>query len=238
MDIIMDMSKIALAAIGSLVALFLLTKLIGNRQMSQLTMFDYINGITIGSIAAEMATSLEGDALKPLTAMVIYGAAVALISLLSQKSDRLRRFFGGRALVIMDKGKIYRNNMKKARIDLNEFLVQCRVNGYYDLDEIETAVFESNGKMSFLPKSTKRPMCPEDMNISPQAARYFITLIADGRLMKKNLHASGKDEQWLKKELKALGYGKYSEVFYSASDGEGLIAYGYERGRSGNDIFQ
>ncbi len=238
MDIIMDMSKIALAAIGSLVALFLLTKLIGNRQMSQLTMFDYINGITIGSIAAEMATSLEGDALKPLTAMVIYGVAVALISLLSQKSDRLRRFFGGRALVIMDKGKIYRNNMKKARIDLNEFLIQCRVNGYYDLDEIETAVFESNGKMSFLPKSAKRPMCPEDMNISPQAARYFITLIADGRLMKKNLHASGKDEQWLKKELKSLGYGKYSEVFYSASDGEGLIAYGYERGRSGNDIFQ
>ncbi len=238
MNIIMDMSKIALAAIGSLVALFLLTKLIGNRQVSQLTMFDYINGITIGSIAAEMATSLEGDALKPLTAMVIYSAAVALISLLSQKSDRLRRFFGGRALVIMDKGKIYRNNMKKARIDLNEFLIQCRVNGYYDLDEIETAVFESNGKMSFLPKSTKRPMCPEDMNISPQAARYFITLIADGRLMKKNLHASGKDEQWLKKELKALGYGKYSEVFYSASDGEGLIAYGYERGRNGNDIFQ
>lgn len=238
MDTITDLCKIIPASIGSLIVLFLLTKLIGNRQMSQLTMFDYINGITIGSIAAEMATSLEGDVLKPLLAMLIYGFAVVIISVLSERSNALRRFFGGRSLVIMDKGKIYRNNMKKAKIDLSEFLIQCRVNGYFDLDEIETAVFESNGRISFLPKSGKRPVCPDDLKIPVQAAEYFITLIADGSVLYKNLHAAGKDEQWLKKELKQLGYSKFSDVFYAASDGMSVIAYGYERGESKNDIFQ
>lgn len=88
----MDLLNIALTSIGSIIVLFLLTKLIGNRQMSELNMFDYINGITIGSIAAEMATSLEGDFLKPLLAMIIYGVVTVLISILANKNIKLRRF--------------------------------------------------------------------------------------------------------------------------------------------------
>lgn len=234
----MDLLKIALSSLLSLAVLFLLTKLMGNRQMSQLTMFDYINGITIGSIAAEMATSLEDDLLKPLVAMVIYAVVVVLISIASSKWALIRRFFGGRALIIMNSGKIYRNNMKKAKLDLNEFLVQCRVNGYFNLDDIESAVFESNGRISFLPKSGKRPLCPDDIHLFPAQSAYYITLISDGEVLERNLNSSGKNEVWLKKELKRLGYGKYSEVFYAATDGSELIAYGYEKTKNKNDLFQ
>lgn len=234
----MDLLKIALSSLLSLAVLFLLTKLMGNRQMSQLTMFDYINGITIGSIAAEMATSLEDDLLKPLVAMVIYAVVVVLISITSSKCAVIRRFFGGKSLILMSSGKIYRNNMKKAKLDLNEFLVQCRVNGYFNIDDIESAVFESNGRISFLPKSGKRPLCPDDVHLFPTKSEYYITLISDGILLERNLHSSGKNEVWLKKELKRLGYGKYSEVFYAATDSSELIAYGYEKAENKNDLFQ
>ena len=96
----MDLLNIALTSIGSIIVLFLLTKLIGNRQMSELNMFDYINGITIGSIAAEMATSLEDDFLKPLLAMIIYGVVTVLISILANKNIKLRRFFNGKTLIL------------------------------------------------------------------------------------------------------------------------------------------
>lgn len=234
----MELIKIALASLASLAALFILTKLMGNRQMSQLTMFDYINGITIGSIAAEMATSLEDDILKPLIAMVIYAVVVVLISVTSSKFAVIRRFFGGRSLIIMSNGKIYRNNLKKAKLDLNEFLIQCRVNGYFNLDEIEAAVFESNGRISFLPKAAKRPVCPEDVHLFPNKAAYYMTMISDGEVLRQNLHAAGKNEIWLQKELKRLGYSKYSDVFYAASDGIELIAYGYDETENKNDLFQ
>lgn len=234
----MDLIKIVFASLASLTVLFILTKLMGNRQMSQLTMFDYINGITIGSIAAEMATSLEGDILKPLVAMVIYATAVIVISVTATKCPFVRRFFGGRSLIIMSNGKIYRNNLKKAKLDLNEFLVQCRVNGYFNIDDIEAAVFESNGRISFLPKSGKRPVCPDDVHLFPNGAAYYTTIIADGDVLFKNLHTVGKNEIWLKKELKKLGYDKFSDVFYAASDGIELTAFGYEKTQNKNDLFQ
>lgn len=89
----MEIFQVAITALASMAVLFVLTKIMGNRQMSELSMFDYINSITIGSIAAEMATSLEGDYKKPLTAMIVYGLLSFLISYLTCKSIVIRRFF-------------------------------------------------------------------------------------------------------------------------------------------------
>lgn len=90
-----DLLNVALTSIGSIVALFLLTKLMGNKQMSELNMFDYITGITIGSIAAEMATALESDFAKPLLSMVIYALTATVISLVASGSIRARRLING-----------------------------------------------------------------------------------------------------------------------------------------------
>ena len=100
----MDILKVILTSLLSVAALFILTKLMGNRQMSQLSMFDYINGITIGSIAAEMATALEKDFWLPLCAMVVYAAAVIFITFITSKSLKLRRFFTGRTVVLFING--------------------------------------------------------------------------------------------------------------------------------------
>lgn len=123
-----DILKVIVLSVVSEIVLFVLTKLMGNKEMSQLSMFDYIIGITIGSIAAEMATALESDYMQPLVAMVVYAIIAIIISVMCDKSLKARRFIYGNSLVLMDNGKLYRKNFKTAKLDLNEFLVQCRVN--------------------------------------------------------------------------------------------------------------
>lgn len=120
-------------SLGSIVTIFILAKLMGYRQMSQMSMFDYINGITIGSIAAEMATSLEENFVQPLTAMIVYALAAILLSWIGSKFIKARRVIEGAPLILLNHGELYKENLKKAKIDVTEFLVQCRVNGYFDV---------------------------------------------------------------------------------------------------------
>ena len=122
----MAILNVILLSLGSLIALFILTKLMGYRQMSEMSMFDYINGITIGSIAAEMATSLEKNWWLPLTAMIVYALAAIVLSYISVKSMAARRVISGKPLILMDHDTIYEKNLLKGKIDLSEMLLQCR----------------------------------------------------------------------------------------------------------------
>lgn len=211
-------------SLGSIIAIFILTKLIGYRQMSQMSMFDYINGITIGSIAAEMATSLEENFVQPLTAMIVYALAAFFLSWISSKSIKLRRFVEGAPIVLLNNGNLYRENLKKARIDVTEFLVQCRINGYFDVSKLETAILEENGKISFLPKVSDRPVTPSDMNLSPQQDYMVANVILDGKLMEKNLHHTGKDEKWLLNQIKGQGAAKVEDVLLATCDSNNKVS--------------
>lgn len=235
----MNLIKIFFASIGSLIAMFVFTKLIGNKQMSQLNMFDYINGITIGSIAAEMATNLDSDFVYPLLAMTVYAVAIWLISFISQKNLKLRRFFEGRSLMLMGNGKLYRENFKIAKLDLNEFLTQCRISGYFSLSEIEEAFIEPNGQLSFNPKSADRPLKPSDMGISPSKEKAEYTIIIDGYVVEDNLKDCGKDLNWLHSELNRLSIGSVKDIFFASCGSDNrLTAYKKVSDKPENDIFQ
>ncbi len=215
-----DILKVVVLSVVSEIVLFVLTKLMGNKEMSQLSMFDYIIGITIGSIAAEMATALESDYMQPLVAMVVYAIVAIAISLTCNKSLKARRFIYGDSLVLLNNGKLYRKNFKTAKLDLNEFLVQCRSNGYFNIADIDTAILESNGKISFLPKSSTRPATPMDLNLSPDAATITVDLILDGRIVHENLKNVGHDEMWLQKQLVSQGFEKPEQIFLATLDNQ------------------
>lgn len=215
----MDIVKVVLTSLLSVVALFIIAKIIGHKQLAQLDFFDYISGITIGSIAAELATELETP-LQPLVAMLVYGAVSVVLSLLTHKLPRTRKYINGSPSILLDNGKLYRNNLKKAKLDLSEFMVLCRERGYFDLNDIQTAVFEHNGQLSILPVSEKRPLNPQDMGLKPQAAHISTEIIMDGRVMQENLTRMGLDEVWLKKQLKAQGYGSAREILLGVCDGD------------------
>ena len=208
----MDVIRLLGTALLSVAALFLSAKLTGHKQVAQLDFFDYICGITIGSIAAELATELE-EPWKPLLALAVYCLAAVVLGLLTHKFPKTRKYINGSPTILLSDGKFYRENLKKAKLDLSEFLLLCREQGYFDLAELQVAVFEHNGKLSLLPKAENRPATPEDLKLTVKAAHLGIEVIMDGRVMGENLSRLGRDENWLRKRLKAQGFDDAKAVF-------------------------
>ena len=224
----MDIIKVLLTAGLSVVALFVITKIMGHKQVAQLDFFDYVSGITIGSIGAELATELDVP-WKPLVALLVWGAASIILNLITSKIPGARKYINGTPTILMHEGKIYRENLRKARLDLSEFLLLCRERGFFDLDDIQTAVFEHNGKLSVLPRSARRPATPEDLKITTRASHIGVELIMDGRIMGENLSRIGRDERWLRSEIKRQGYSDEGEVFLAIfREDEGVTIYAFE----------
>ncbi len=213
----MGFLMLCLTALASFGVLFLVAKFIGHKQIAQLDFFDYITGITIGSIAAEMATELE-EPWKPLTAMVIYGGVTLLLSIISNKFPRTRKYLNGTPTILMDHGKLYYENLKKAKLDLSEFMVMCRQQGYFDLTNIQTAIYEYTGKLTILPVSSQRPATPNDMHLAVEQELLFTELIMDGRILENNLKRMGLDLTWLDKQLKQRDIQSPQDVFLAVCD--------------------
>ena len=220
----MEILKIIGLSLGSISVLFLLTKIVGQREMSGLSIFDFMTTITIGSIAAEMATSLEDNFIEPLVAMIIYTMVTLLISFINMKFVRLRPIFAGKTLILYDNGTLFKENFKKAKIDLNDFLAQSRTSGYFNLSDIKTALLEENGKISFLPYSNKRPANASDFNIKPSEESVCTNLIIDGKVMEENLKELKLDKVWLDKTLKKQGITKMNNIFLATYHTDGNMS--------------
>lgn len=202
----------------SLFILFLVTKLIGKKQVSELSLFDYVIGISIGNFTAEMTMSLDVQFINGVMALLTFGLFAYLISLLTMKSIRVRRFFIGVPTVIIQNGKIIEKAMKHVMIDINDLLEQCRINGYYDLTQIEYAIMEANGKISIMPKSEYKPLTPNDMKKKVAQEDLQANVIIDGVIMQNNLENMNKSINWLEKELKVKGYKEYDDIILAILD--------------------
>lgn len=213
----MEIIKVLLTSALSVLSLFAIAKIMGHKQMSQLDFFDYISGITIGSIAAELATELKAP-LNPLIAIAVYGVTAILLSRITSLYPKSRKYINGTPTILMNNGKLYRENLKKAKLDLSEFMVMCRQQGYFNLTDIQTAVFEFNGKLSILPVSNKRPANPQDLNLSPDPEYIQTEVIMDGHVLDENLKRLGLDEKWLQKQITVQGYKNPQEVFLALCD--------------------
>lgn len=213
----MEFIRIILTSLLSAVSLFAIAKIMGHKQMAQLDFFDYITGITIGSIAAELATELE-QPWKPLIAIVVYGVVAIGLTILAHKFPKTRKFVNGTPTIIMNNGKLYRKNMKKAKLELSEFMVMCRQEGYFNINDIQTAIFEYNGRLTILPVSTKRPVTPEDINITPQQEQMCTEVIMDGRILHENLKRLGFNLEWLQKQLEQQKYDSAKEIYLGICD--------------------
>lgn len=213
----MEILQVLLTSLLSAGAFFLIAKIMGHKQMSQLDFFDYITGITIGSIAAELATELETP-LQPLISMGVYGVISVLLSKATHLLPRSRKYINGSPTILMDGGKLYRENLEKAKLDLSEFMVMCRQQGYFNLNDIQTAVFEFNGQLSILPVSSKRPANPQDLNLTLPTETIQTEVIMDGRILGENLHRMGFNEKRLEKQLRVQGYKRPDEILLALWD--------------------
>ena len=217
-----DILEVLLRAFSSLAILFLLTRLMGRKQVSQLTLFDYIIGISIGSIAAEITVNQDSPFFLGMLGMAVYAIIAFLISYLTCKSIVCRRFFTGKPLILIQHGKIMESCLRKVKLDINDLLSLCRNAGYFSPDEIEFAVFEANGQLSILPKTEKKPVTPQELFLQVPSAQIFAEVIIDGKIMEKNLYGIGKDKIWLQKQLKVQGV-RASELLLVLCDERGTL---------------
>lgn len=227
------------ASVASIFILFVLAKLMGNRQISQLSIFDYINGITIGSIVAEMATMLDGDFIRPLIATIIYSSITILFAVVTDRSIKIRRIITGKPLILLNRGMLYSENFKIAKIDVGEFLTLCRNGGYFNIDEIEIAVLETNGKLSILPKSESRTLTPADINIYPPPSAAQTSLVINGSILYDNLKSIGKNDRWLIKKLNEQNVTDVKLVFYAGYAGADNVSVYLKANQSATrDMFE
>lgn len=197
-----DLLSITMRAIISLVTLFLVTKMLGKKQVSQLSLFDYVIGISIGNFAAEMTVNLDSNILHGTIAVIIFGLIAYIISIGTMKSILLRRFFSGVPTLIIEDGKFLKEGLKKVKFDINDFLEQAREQGYFDISEIAYALMESSGKISIMPKSEYSAVINKDMKIKKEKASMPASIIIDGNIMEENLKKYGKTRKWLEQQLK------------------------------------
>lgn len=202
----------------SLLFLFLVTRLIGKKQVSELSLFDYVIGISIGNFAAEITINTDVPLINGIVAVLLFGIIAYIVAIVTMKSIFLRRIFTGVPTIIVQNGKFIKENMKKTRYDMNDFLEECRSNGYFDVSEIECALVEANGKVSILPKSENKPLTPKDMQIKIEKASLCANVIIDSRLLIHNLENMGKTKEWLDKELKVKGYKNYDNILLATLD--------------------
>lgn len=192
----MEVLYIFVLAAGSFLTLFILDKLMGHRQISQMSFFDYVVGITIGSIAAEMATNLDQSWYYGVIAMSVYAAIEILFSFLSRKSTKARKILNGNPIILISGGKISKGALKKAKININDLIIQARNQGYFDISEIDYAIMEDNGSISFLPYPIYRPATPQDINKNPVRTGLVVNLVVDGKVQKDAISYAGlTDEQ-------------------------------------------
>lgn len=221
-----------------LVILFVLTKIMGKKQVSQMNIYDYIIGITMGSIAADISLDIEKSLIAGVLSLMVYGLSEVVVTYLTLKNIRIRRFINGVPCVLMDNGKIIEENLRREGIDINDLEEEARQNGYFDLSKVNYAVLEISGKISFLPKAREDMVTKGDMKIKAYDEALSANIIIDSVLLENNLRAMNKDVSWLEKELKNRGYDDYKRILLMTLDNQGKISIFEKNMEMKNKVFE
>ena len=206
----------------SLIFLFLVIKLLGKKQVSQLNIFDYVIGISLGNLAAEMTINSDISIINGCLAMAIYGSCSLFVSYITRKSIIARRMISGVPIVLIENGKISKESLNRVKLDLNDLLQDAREDGIFDISKVEYALMEASGKVTFLLKSEYEPVINKDMNINSKKNRLTANLVIDGNIMKNNLKAINKDIRWLMNIIKNNNK-KLKDIFLLTYNNEGKI---------------
>jgi uncharacterized membrane protein YcaP (DUF421 family) len=202
--------------------MLILTRALGKKQVSQLNFFEYILGITVGSIAASMSTNLNNRPLAELAALITWIALAFALETISLKSRKLSKLIDGEPLILIENGKIMEEKMALARYSFVDLIEQLREKDVFSLSDVEFAVLETDGTLSVLKKSQAQPVTPADLNLSSEYQGLSVELISEGTILKQNLEQIGRDEKWLREELKKRGL-RLEQVAFGIQDTKGRL---------------
>lgn len=229
---------ILIRSIVAILFLVICARLTGARQISQLTFYDYVAGITIGSIAGTMCVDRTIPFYYSMIGIAVFSIFVVLMSFLTEKSIIMRRALTGTAKVLIDDGHFVAGNMRSSHFDVNDVLRELRNQGYFSVSEIKFAILETNGKLSVMPYSAFKQVTNQAMGIQEDDGSLETNVIIDGEVMEQNLSYANKNLEWLNTKLAEMNL-DVSDVMLGTLDDEGNLAC-YEKGKTShkNTMFQ
>ncbi|MFP7736989.1 DUF421 domain-containing protein [Priestia aryabhattai] len=217
-----DWLIVVLRSLLFLVVLFAITKWLGKKQISELSFFEYVTGITIGNIGAEMATGIEKSIANGILSIVTFAAVPFLAGIISLKNKPFRDFIEGKGTVFIKDGKIMEDNLKKEKYTTDELLELLRKKNVYQAADVEFAVLEATGDFNVLLKKENQPLTAKDLGVAVAPSKEPQTVIMDGEILDEPLSTIGQSRRWLNTELEKLGV-TIENVFLGQVDSYGQL---------------
>ena len=224
----------AMTSAIAILALFILTRTMGKKQMAQLNFFDYVIGISIGSIAAEYAVVRDVHLVEGLTALMTFTLFSLVLSYMGIKSYRGRKILDGIPSILIENGKVIEDNLRKVKLNINDLLEECRQKNIFDISEIEFAILETSGRLSVQPKSQNRPLTPKDMRLPTEYEGLCTNVVIDGKVIGEHLKALNLDVDWLHHELSKQNITGYTDVLLAYINTAGVLHTHMKDTRSSN----
>lgn len=206
------------------VVLLILTRLLGKKQMSQLTYFNYITGVTMGSVAGDFISEVNMPVVDTLASLIAICILTELNSFIALKSTSYRKVMDGDDIILIKKGKIIKPALKSCRMSVNILLMLLRQSNTFSVEEVEYAILETNGSLSVMKRQQAQPIIKSDLDIKAEKIKNLPReVISDGKIMKVNLKELNKDEEWLKNELRKNNIESVKDVFYAEVRSDGTL---------------
>lgn len=227
----MEYANVLIRTVLAFVTLFVVARLLGKQQLSQLTFYEYITGITMGDIAASIAIDAGRSPLYYMLALVAFAALTLGTGVITEKSRPLRKLIEGEPVVLVHNGKILEHNMAKSGYNMENLMMQLRERDAFDIREVEFAIAETDGYLTVLKKSQNRPVTPADLGVDTKYEGVPSEIIVDGQVIHQNLKQNHLDEAWLIARLQSMGYNSPQEIPYASLDSEGNLYVDDKRDR-------
>jgi uncharacterized membrane protein YcaP (DUF421 family) len=211
------------------VLVVVMMRLMGKRQMGQLQPFEFVLTLMIAELAASPISSTDTPLLYGAIPILTLFLVQTALSLLSLKSIHFRRIVNGAPSIVVYNGKVIKKELSRMQCNLNDLLEQLRAQSIFDLSDVQYAIFEGDGSLSVLQKRPKQPLTPQDMDMAPQENGMHHAVILDGKINKDNLRFINKDQHWLLKKVRSLGYSDPKEILMlMVDDDENIVVQSKE----------
>ncbi|WP_188205934.1 DUF421 domain-containing protein [Alkalibacillus aidingensis] len=221
----MELTELIIRITVAFVILFILARIMGRKEISQMTFFNFVSAISIGSITASLAVDSSLSIRNGIIALMGWTIFTLLMGYIDIKSKKARKITTGEPIIVIKDGKIMENSLQSTRLDIDSLTTLLRQKGVFSIKDVDYAVFETSGQLSVLKKDLRQSVTKEDLNIAIKEKVYpaATEVITDGLINKNNLKRLNLDHKWLLKQLENKGIQTIDQVFYGEIQQDGSL---------------
>ena len=222
----MNMLEVIVRVALSFLVLLILTRIMGRKEISQMTFFNFVSAITIGTLSGALVTDKTLSVGNGVIALLAWSIFTIIIGVVTIKSKRTRQIIDGEPVIVVKEGKIMEEALLKVRLDVDSLKASLREKDIFSLMDVDYAIFETDGKLSIMKKENKLPLTQSDMHTDERKKNLFplaTEVIVDGVINTNNLAKLNLDRKWLYEKLQELDVSSISQVFYAEIQKNGQL---------------